>query len=124
MRYRIPLQAIEPFPMGVFYVYELLDSDGAIFYVGKGANDRYRTHAYEANRGCRCRKCGRIRAIWEEGGLVYARCVYIATDENDAWRVERGRIEALAGMHTLYNTSTDWQTPNIPGRMAPKPRRR
>lgn len=79
-----------------FYVYELVDAD-VVFYVGKGSGVRVYQHDQEAQRGCACPKCERIRAIWAAGRDIERRIVHTTNDEQEAYRVESERIALYGG---------------------------
>lgn len=50
-----------------FYVYELRDHTGLVFYVGKGRGRRMRLHGADAKRGYDQRVHRKIRKLWENG---------------------------------------------------------
>jgi hypothetical protein len=86
-----------------FYVYTLTDPrDGAVFYVGKGKNDRLHHHERDALKGAQGRKCERIRDIAMEGMRVEASIVQRFADEGDAYDAEIALIASF-GRDQLTN---------------------
>lgn len=57
-----------------FYVYELRDELGAVFYVGKGSGRRMYEHKHKANAGQQTRRAERIREILAPGGNLVSLC--------------------------------------------------
>lgn len=87
----------------MFYVYELFDpADGAVFYVGKGKDDRVGDHEREARRGVVHPKCDRIRKIWARKAEVGRRIVQEFQDESAAYEFEASLI-ARYGIENLTN---------------------
>lgn len=86
----------------VWYVYELADADGNVFYVGKGKGNRIDAHEHEARSGKQSHKCNKIRSIWENGGSVEKRKVAFFCDEQQAYIHEADRI-AEYGLENLTN---------------------
>lgn len=91
--------------MGAFYVYELRDGAGVVFYVGKGSGRRMWQHKYKAKAGEFTRRGDRIRAILAAGGSVAPVKVFETDDEEEAYREETALI-AKHGRANLTN-STD-----------------
>lgn len=85
-----------------FYVYLLCDPRDATFYVGKGIGGRMHEHEKEAERGCECHKCRKIRKIWRLGGQVHKKIVFRTDDEQEAYDYERHLIDQF-GLHNLTN---------------------
>lgn len=56
-----------------WYVYELLDPAGIVFYVGKGSRNRLYQHVTDAKRLVCSRKCNKIREIISSGCEVIHR---------------------------------------------------
>lgn len=81
-----------------FYVYQLEDTEGSVFYVGKGTGDRPFSHIREAERGCWCSKCIAIRDAEE----VTIRFVYETDDELAAYKYEAALIDEY-GVENLTN---------------------
>lgn len=80
---------------GVFYVYVLRRPSGAVFYVGKGKQNRIYDHEMEARRGHQCHKCHTIRKIWREGSQITKEIIFRTNIERDALRHEATLIQAL-----------------------------
>lgn len=86
-----------------FYVYELRDPDGVVFYVGKGKGQRWKAHKYEAEKGKTCRKLyNKIRKLWKTGRDFQSVKVFESHDETEAFNEER-RLIALYGRENLCN---------------------
>lgn len=86
-----------------FYVYVLIDEQTQrTFYVGKGTGNRVGMHEIEAAGGCCCRKCLRIREIWDCGGCVVKRIVFETDNEAEAYAHEVKKIASL-GRARLVN---------------------
>ena len=95
-------------PQPLFYVYILARPNGKPFYVGKGCKRRVLSHATEARRGCACRKCQVIRAIWKSGKEVNHYIVFTTDNELEALAYEKETI-ALHGRDNLCNQSDGGQ---------------
>jgi hypothetical protein len=91
-------------PRPRFYVYVLARPNGKPFYVGKGCGSRVSAHDSEARRGCICRKCRMIRAIWGEGGVVSRSIIFTTDNEDEAYAYEAETI-AFYGRENLTNQS-------------------
>lgn len=78
---------------GKYYVYELRDPDGVVFYVGKGSGYRSSSHKTKALRGERTHKAEKIRSIVAKGGDIQVEVVYRTDDEAEAYRAE---VELIA----------------------------
>ena len=76
-----------------FYVYELIDPDGKVFYVGKGSRHRWNKHRANAERGQRTKLYDRIREIWKSGNDFSRRKIFQTNDEQEAFTKE---IEMIA----------------------------
>lgn len=89
----------------IFYVYELYDPRGKVFYVGKGSGDRWKRipRCQGSNRRDPARM--RVRELRERGDEVGSRKVFETTDEEAAY-AEEVRLIAHYGVENLCNTST------------------
>lgn len=85
-----------------FYVYELRDTEGKPFYVGKGSGRRMHDHIYKARHGQQTHRAAKIRQILSTGSTVVAVIVFQTNDEQEAFAEER-RLIALYGRDTLTN---------------------
>jgi hypothetical protein len=90
-----------------FYVYELVDPDGEVFYVGKGKGRRMYHHARNARAGVidNVDKHERIVAIHERGYEVRYRIVAQGLPEKQAYELEADRIRHH-GIANLTNAAT------------------
>ena len=86
----------------MFYVYELRDETGAVFYVGKGSGRRMYAHQFKAAAGERSPKARRIRSIIKAGGKVISVKVFETNDERAAI-AEEVRLIAFYGRAALTN---------------------
>jgi hypothetical protein len=80
----------------MFYVYELCDPNGNVFYVGKGTGGRRFQHLVDAANGSDSRKSRKIRDIWSSGAQVVVNVVFESADENLCLKEEKRRISELA----------------------------
>lgn len=87
-----------------FYVYELRDEQGVVFYVGKGSGRRFTAHEIKARRGEQSHRANTIRKIWGRGGRVEREIVFRSSSEQEAFDEEVRRI-ALYGRVNLTNKS-------------------
>lgn len=91
----------------MFYVYTLSappEMGGAVFYVGKGVDNRIDLHECAAKGGSRHSACiNVIRQIWAEGRQVVKVKVLETTDENKAFDEER-RLIAFYGSSLVNRT--------------------
>lgn len=81
----------------VYYVYELIDPrDMEVFYVGKGKDDRVKSHAKHARTGIvgNVPKHKRITDIHDAGMKVIERIAISGLSNDSALMIERGLIEA------------------------------
>jgi hypothetical protein len=85
-----------------FYVYVLERADGSTFYVGKGSGPRFEQHEIEASKGCSCKKCEEIRAVWGSGCALHISCVFESDNEQEAYKYEASLIAQL-GIENLAN---------------------
>lgn len=87
-----------------YYVYFLADGrDDAVFYVGKGKGNRYRTHCKEwRNVGETPAKNARIAEIIQSGSRVVAYCLEEGLPESAAYDLERDIIRRI-GRDRLTN---------------------
>lgn len=97
----------------LFYVYELCDSDGVVFYVGKGKGGRIHQHEAKARRGIKSHLCNKIRKIATAGGTVIKRVVLETDDEGAAFAEEIRRI-AQYGRDNLTNQTDGGDGPANP----------
>lgn len=86
----------------VFYVYELRDETGRVFYVGKGSGSRMHAHERRARRGERSHRSHVIRQILARGGEVNPVVVFTSESEADAFAEEK-RLIAFYGRAALTN---------------------
>lgn len=86
------------------YVYALIDPrDDSIFYVGKGAGERYNHHAWEEeiwdedrdDRATQRRKLARIREIRQAGAKPRIDVIRHGVDEPTALLIEAALIDCL-----------------------------
>lgn len=96
-----------------FYVYELRDENGDVFYVGKGSGSRIDQHEQRARRGVNDHKCAKIRAIWSRGGEVQKVVVFETEDEGAAFD-EEIRLIAFYGRDKLTNKTDGGDGPSNP----------
>jgi hypothetical protein len=82
-----------------WYVYELSDIAGNVFYVGKGSANRMHAHIKEARKGVCSKKCNKIRKLNYEIKVYKVASFW---DEQEAYNHETDRIE-LYGLGTLTN---------------------
>jgi hypothetical protein len=75
-----------------FYVYELLDDNQLVFYVGKGSGRRMWSHVYKARAGEITPRAEYIRKVLSRGGLVTGRKVFHTDDEQEAFAYEKNLI--------------------------------
>lgn len=87
---------------GVFYVYELRDDAGKVFYVGKGQRDRVHHHERNARRGFNSHVCAKIRKL-HEAGFNITKVVVFRTDDEKAALAEEVRRIAFYGRANLTN---------------------
>lgn len=85
-----------------FYVYELSDDLGVVFYVGKGSGRRMWQHKYKATSGENTPRAERIRLILANGGAVRLAKVFETDNEAEAYRQEV-RLIARHGRDALTN---------------------
>ena len=85
-----------------FYVYELRDEHGTVFYVGKGSKRRMYEHVYKARSGQQTHRAAKIRQILAASGNVVAVIVFRTTDEQAAFTEEK-RLIAFYGRANLTN---------------------
>lgn len=96
-----------------FYVYELRDDNGVVFYVGKGSGRRYKQHEERARRGDKTHRAHKIRQIWTRGGHVVAAIVF-RTDNEAAAFAEEMRLIAHYGRQNLTNQTDGGDGPEHP----------
>src|SRR5258708_11777796 len=87
---------------GRFYVYELAYPEsmgGAVFYVGKGQDNRIDHHEAEARKGKRSYKCSVIRKIWAAGEQMVKRKVQKNMTEEAAYQLEKDLIRMYDRRH-------------------------
>jgi hypothetical protein len=93
-------------PLNVLhYVYELIDPrNGIVFYVGKGKNNRYLKHLYEAKRTTiQTKRLNKIRSILKSGYSSYNhKIIFSSYDETLVFQKE---IEIISkyGIENLCN---------------------
>lgn len=93
-----------------FFVYTLIDPrTDTVFYVGKGTGNRVEQHRYEVRDGCRCKKCNKMRKLWQEGETIYYEIVFTTEDEQEAFDHER-KLIAEIGLSNLTNYLTGGRT--------------
>jgi hypothetical protein len=97
----------------MFYVYELKDTLGKTFYVGKGSGNRMRQHEVKAKRGCYTKVCRKIRELWNIGHLIFPVVVFETENEKEAFQEEIRRI-ALYGRENLTNETDGGDGPSNP----------
>lgn len=89
--------------MSSYYVYSLTDPrDDAVFYIGKGKDNRIDAHEKEALKGVHSRKCERIREILSNGLQVKKQKIKFFLQEQDAYDFEKELIDQI-GLHRLTN---------------------
>lgn len=93
-----------------FYVYELSDETGAVFYVGKGSGRRMWDHKYKAVSGQKTPRADRIRAILARGGTIQMAKVFVTDDEVAAY-AEEVRLIAFYGRAALTNQTSGGCSP-------------
>lgn len=86
----------------MFYVYELRDSSGRPFYIGKGSKRRMHEHESKARYGRVSPVCDKIRALWQAGQTISKAVVFQSPDEVAAY-AEECRLIALYGRASLTN---------------------
>lgn len=80
------------------YVYALCETDGAIFYIGKGYGDRAFDHALEARRGGASPKCQYIRHLGDR-----VRYAVLLACRDDAFALGFEAAQLLHHRGTLLN---------------------
>lgn len=85
-----------------FYVYELRDDTGKVFYVGKGKGKRASQHRAAAIKGVQLRVYHKIRKLWREGRDFEVVKVFFTSDEEKA-HTEEIRLIAHYGRANLSN---------------------
>lgn len=86
-----------------FYVYELRDSEGVCFYVGKGTGKRMHQHNYYARSGSvKSYVVSRIQKMMREGASYTAHKVFETDTESEALQ-EEVRLIAFHGRSRLTN---------------------
>lgn len=85
-----------------WYVYELSDMNGNVFYVGKGSGNRIRYHRREALKGVCSKKCNKIKSLNYE---IIEKEIAFFWDEQEAYDYETDRIEfyGLENLTKFYN---------------------
>ncbi len=87
-----------------FYVYELRDEVGKVFYVGKGQGGRIKCHERDAEAGKKSPCAEAIQKIWDRGFSVRSEIVFRTDSEIEAFSEEIRRIEVY-GKDDLVNRS-------------------
>lgn len=75
--------------MSTYYVYELRDESGQVFYVGKGTKYRINFHEWAACAGKRGHLYNTIRKIWRDGGVVVKEKIAVGLTHPQAISIER-----------------------------------
>ena len=96
-----------------FYVYELRDETGKVFYVGKGSGPRMYAHKGRAIGGEKSHRSAKIRQILARGGTVYPVTVF-STDDEQAAFAEECRLIAFYGRENLTNKTDGGDGPSNP----------
>lgn len=97
----------------MFYVYELADQNGVVFYVGKGKGNRMNCHESKARWGIQSKVCNKIRSIHASGGTVLKSVVFRTPSESEAFQEEKSRI-ACHGRISLCNLTDGGDGPSNP----------
>ncbi len=92
-----------------WYVYELSDMSGKVFYVGKGSGNRLNHHERDARRGVCSKKCNKIRSLNYE---IIAKKIEFFDNEEDSYQYEIDRI-AFHGLKNLTNLTSGGRSPNV-----------
>jgi hypothetical protein len=87
-----------------FYVYELRDETGIVFYVGAGSRSCLRQHVARAYKET-TRKALHVRRVLERGGFVLPVVIGDYATANEAHCEER-RLIALHGLANLTNSTS------------------
>jgi hypothetical protein len=98
------------FHYSMFYVYELIDDAGKVFYVGKGTKRRIKSHRWPCML-LRDRPVAHyINALFKGGRDFTAKIVHEIEDADEAYRLEAERI-AFHAQGSLVNVSTGGRGP-------------
>lgn len=97
----------------MFYVYELRDQNGVVFYVGKGSGARIHSHEIKARKGCMSHRSCKIRKIWADGGFIDKVKVWRGFSESEAFTEEK-RLIAFYGRDNLTNKTDGGDGPSNP----------
>jgi hypothetical protein len=81
------------------YTKDDVDLTDVVFYVGKGQRGRIDDHENEAAKGCDCRKCQEIRAVWASGKPIKKRIVFETLVEPEALAREKELIASHWSEH-------------------------
>jgi hypothetical protein len=85
-----------------FFVYELFDDNGDVFYIGKGKRDRISNHRLKAKKGSCLPVHRRIRKLWKNGINYHYRKIHENLLEEEAFELEKETI-AKYGISNLTN---------------------
>lgn len=96
-----------------FYVYELRDSTGVPFYVGKGQGSRLHIHEQKANCGFHSPVCCKIRKLIALGVPIQKAVVFSSRSETAVF-AEEVRWIALYGRKNLKNQTDGGEGPKSP----------
>lgn len=92
-----------------FYTYKLSYPEsmgGAVFYVGKGTDDRIKRHEYKTKRGISCPSSEHILKIWAAGEEVVREKIHTGMSEAQALQDEEMQIAYYEQYFELANVFT------------------
>lgn len=90
-----------------YYVYELLDNEGKVFYVGKGMGERAYSHEEEAKIDNKeTKKLDKIRELEQSGNKVKIIVIGRYDTEAEAFAVESTLIHWVYGYDNLTNVQS------------------
>jgi hypothetical protein len=87
-----------------FYVYQLEDCTGKVFYIGKGQGRRMFSHFEKGKLKTHCNKklYNKINSIFNNGGFVNPVIIFRSDDETECFKKEIEMI-SLIGLENLCN---------------------